>query len=90
LGSPDIGTVASGIRREHLGTAGAGNLDRDVPNAASAPLDQNLLPGLHVGSIDEPFPCSDEDQRQRCGFPHGQVSRLGRKQICINRGEFRK
>jgi hypothetical protein len=86
----NVGTIGSGIGREYLGAAGAGNLDRDVSNAASASLDQHLLPSLNVGAIDKPFPRRNEDQRQGGSLPHGEVGRLRREQIRINGRKFRK
>jgi len=62
----------------------------DVTDAAGAAMDQYLLPGTHGSAVHQPFPRRDENQRQRRGFTHGEVSGLWRQQVGIDGGVLRQ
>src|ERR1700744_4581105 len=49
---------------------------------------QHLLTALHLGAIDDAFPCGDGDERECSGFPHGERLRFERNQIGIRHDIF--
>ena len=56
-----------------------GELDRDRPDPAGAGVDEDLLPRLHVASLDEGLPRGQCHQRQRAGLLHADRRGLERQ-----------
>src|SRR5258708_23070073 len=54
--------------RKSFSAESARDLDGDVPDAAGAAMDQHFLARAHGGATDQPFPRSDQNQRQRRRF----------------------
>jgi hypothetical protein len=77
-------------RREDLRTECIRDLNRDMSDAARAAMHEHVLIFFDVCSIDQSFPCRDEDQRQRRGLSHVETAGLVCEQSCIDRCEFGK
>ena len=82
------GEIPAGRGGEHPGAAGAGDLHGDMAHAAGTPQDQQVLPRLHAGTIDQPFPGRDEAKGQGSCLPHRQDGRLWRQQRRVDRREL--
>lgn len=84
----DDGSATRRVARAHLGPEGAGELHRDMADAAGTALDEDLHPGSDAGSVDEALPGRDEDERQRGRLAHGEAGRLPGHQGGVHRGVF--
>lgn len=72
----------------NVSAPGLGDLHGDLSDAARAAMDQYLLAGMDIGSIDQSFPGRDEHQGQGCRFTHAQCAGLWRDQLCIDGDVF--
>jgi hypothetical protein len=71
-----------------FGSAGAGERNGDVPDAAGTAMDQHLLALLHRGVIDQRLPCGDEGKGQCGRLCHRQLARFLCEQPGVDGGEF--
>jgi hypothetical protein len=62
----------------------ARELDRDVPDAAGAGMNQYRLARLEAYPVDERFPCGDQDQRHGGGLGHRHTGRLARAVVLVD------
>ena len=65
-----------------------GQLDGKSADAAGAGLDEDLLPLLQVGLLDQCLPCRQAHQRDGSGFFHREVLGLERKRCFLDRDEL--
>jgi len=62
-------------------------MDRHLADAACA-LDQNSLPSLDLGPVDETFPGCDENEGKRGSLAHTEIAWLWRKKAGIDGSEM--
>jgi hypothetical protein len=71
---------------EDLGAAGAGDLHRDVADAASAAVHEDLVARADLGPVHQSLPGGDHRQRQGRGLAHGQGGGLVGQQAGVGGG----
>ena len=65
-----------------------GQLHSDMPHAAGAAMDQDGLPGLQIGALDQRFPCGDQHQRQSGDVLQADIGGGSRAIFFMHRGVF--
>jgi hypothetical protein len=72
-----------------VGAEVLGQLDRDRADAAGAGVDEHPVARSHVRLLDQRLPCSEGDQRQRCGLGHRQTGWLSRHLVLLDGDQLR-
>src|SRR5437763_16853016 len=74
-----VPVVAATVAPRYLG-----QLDGVRADAAGAGLDEDLLAGLQVRSLDERLPCGQGDEGHRGRLGHGEARRLDREIVLVH------
>jgi hypothetical protein len=77
-------------RREDGSAARSRDLDRQMPHAASAAVDQHPLARTNTGAVDQSLPRRDGNEWERRGLARRQVPRRVRQQSSIDGDELRE
>src|SRR5437763_13829987 len=74
-----VPVVAATVAPRYLG-----QLDGVRADAAGAGVDEHLLAGLQVRSLDERLPCGQGDEGHRRRLGHGEACRLDREIVLVH------